>query len=276
MSHLDPGEGTGEGTVEGTGEAAAENAVEGAVEGTGEATGQKRQFVKPVILLAIALSGFLAYSFTPLGNYLQPVVMEGFFASIEGFWWAPLVFIGVYVLLTVLGVPMVILTFFAGFTFGALEGALYVMIGANIGANLAFDLARYLGRDFVSRYIKGPIDRIDRRLRKKGFLRMLQLRLIPVIPFNVLNFAAGLSGLRKLHFALATMIGITPGTFIYAYTAASLMQVYLAGAALDEVTRAALRTSALTNLAIALALLITISMAPAIYRKLRGKPIQAG
>ena len=163
-------------------------------------------------------------------------------------------FIGVYVLLTVLGVPMVILTFFAGFTFGALEGALYVMIGANIGANLAFDLARYLGRDFVSRYIKGPIDRIDRRLRKKGFLRMLQLRLIPVIPFNVLNFAAGLSGLRKLHFALATMIGITPGTFIYAYTAASLMQVYLAGAALDEVTRAALRTSALTNLAIALVL----------------------
>ncbi|MXY48165.1 MAG: TVP38/TMEM64 family protein [Gemmatimonadetes bacterium] len=271
MSQLDPGEGT----IEGSGEAAAEDAGEGAGEDVAEATSQKRQFVKPVILLAIAFSGFLAYSFTPLGNYLQPVVMEGFFESIEGFWWAPLVFIGVYVLLTVLGLPMVILTFFAGFTFGALEGALYVMIGANIGANLAFDLARYLGRDFVSRYIKGPIDRIDRRLRKKGFLRMLQLRLIPVIPFNVLNFAAGLSGLRKLHFALATMIGITPGTFIYAYTAASLMQVYLAGAELDEVTRAALRSSALTNLIIALALLITISLAPAIYRKLRGKPIQA-
>ncbi|MDE2845919.1 MAG: TVP38/TMEM64 family protein [Gemmatimonadota bacterium] len=271
MSQLDPGEGT----IEGSGEAAAEDAGEGAVEATVETSGRKRQYIKPVILLAIALSGFLAYSFTPLGNYLQPVVMEGFFESIEGFWWAPLVFIGVYVLLTVLGVPMVILTFFAGFTFGALEGALYVMIGANIGANLAFDLARYLGRDFVSRYIKGPIDRIDRRLRKKGFLRMLQLRLIPVIPFNVLNFAAGLSGLRKLHFALATMIGITPGTFIYAYTAASLMQVYLAGAELDEVTRAALRSSALTNLVIALALLVTISMAPAIYRKLRGKPIQA-
>ena len=264
MSELDPGGETGGGTVEGTGES------------TVEATGRKRQFVKPVILLAVALSGFLAYSFTPLGNYLQPAVMEGFFASIEGFWWAPLVFIGVYVLLTVLGLPMVILTFFAGFTFGALEGTLYVMIGANIGANIAFDLARYLGRDFVSRYIKGPIDRIDRRLRNKGFLHMLQLRLIPVIPFNVLNFAAGLSGLRKLHFALATMIGITPGTFIYAYTAASLMQVYLAGAELDEVTRAAMRSSALINLAIALVLLVTISLSPAIYRKLRGKTVQAG
>ena len=267
MSQLDRGEGTGEGTGGG--------AVEDAVEDAVETTGRKRQFVKPVILLAIAFSGFLAYSFTPLGNYLQPVVMEGFFDSIEGFWWAPLVFIGVYVFLTVLGVPMVILTFFAGFTFGALEGTLYVMIGANIGANLAFDLARYLGRDFISRYIKGPIDRINRRLRNKGFLHMLQLRLIPVIPFNVLNFAAGLSGIRKLHFALATVIGITPGSFIYAYTAASLMQVYLAGAELDEVARAALRTSALTNLAIALALLVTISLAPTIYRKLRGKTIQA-
>jgi uncharacterized membrane protein YdjX (TVP38/TMEM64 family) len=244
-------------------------------EAAGQVEGRNRPVARLVILLAVAFSGFLAYSFTPLGEYLQPLAMEGFFESIKGYWWAPLAFIGLYVILTVLGVPMVILTFFAGFTFGALEGALYVMIGANIGANLAFDLARYLGRDFVSRYIKGPIDRIDRRLRKKGFLRMLQLRLIPVIPFNVLNFAAGLSGIRKLHFALATMIGITPGTFIYAYTAASLMQVYLAGAALDEVTRAALRSSALTNLAIALALLVTVSMAPAIYRKLRAKPIQA-
>lgn len=232
---------------------------------------RSKSFVKPAILLAIALSGFLAYSFTPLGEYVQPVLMEGFFDSIEGFWWAPLVFIGLYAALTTVGVPMVVMTFVAGFTFGAMYGTLYVLIGANIGANLAFDLARYLGRDFISRYIKGPIDRIDRQLRNKGFLRMLQLRLIPLIPFNLLNFAAGLSGIRKIHYVLGTMIGITPSTFIYAYTAASLMQVYMAGAELDEVARAALRTSALTNLGIALALLIGISLTPAIYRKLRSK-----
>lgn len=232
---------------------------------------RSKSFVKPAILLAIALSGFLAYSFTPLGEYVQPVLMEGFFDSIEGFWWAPLVFIGLYAVLTTVGVPMVVMTFVAGFTFGAMYGTLYVLIGANIGANLAFDLARYLGRDFISRYIKGPIDRIDRQLRNKGFLRMLQLRLIPLIPFNLLNFAAGLSGIRKIHYVLGTMIGITPSTFIYAYTAASLMQVYMAGAELDEVARAALRSSALTNLGIALALLIGISLTPAIYRKLRSK-----
>ncbi len=237
----------------------------------GKGTTRKRSLVKLAILLAIASSGFLAYSFTPLGEYLQPITMEGFFDSIAGYWWAPLVFIALYAILTTVGVPMVVMTFVAGFTFGAMWGTLYVLVGANIGASLAFDLARYLGRDFISRYIKGPIDRIDRQLRNQGFLRMLQLRLIPLIPFNLLNFAAGLSGIRKIHYVLGTMIGITPSTFIYAYTAASLMQVYMAGAELDDMARAALRSSALTNLGIALALLITISLTPVIYRKIRPK-----
>lgn len=241
----------------------------------GEGGSRGRPVAKLVVLLAIAFSGFLAYTFTPLAQYVQPVVMEGFFDSIAGFWWAPLVFIGLYAIMTTVGVPMVVMTFVAGFTFGAMYGTLYVLIGANIGATLAFDLARYLGRDFISRYIKGPIDRIDRQLRNQGFLRMLQLRLIPVIPFNLLNFAAGLSGIRKMHYMLGTAIGITPATFIYAYTAASLMQVYMAGAELDEIARAALRSSALTNLGIALALLVTISLTPAIYRKLTGKARQA-
>ena len=152
-----------------------------------------------------------------------------------------------------------------------MKGTLYVLIGANIGAYLAFLLARYLGRDFISRYIKGPMDRIDRQLRNQGFLRMLQLRLIPIIPFNLLNYAAGLSGIRKMHYVLGTMFGIIPASFIYVYTAASLMQVYMAGAELDEIARTALRSSALTNLGIAFTLLVVISMVPVVYRKLRRK-----
>ena len=239
--------------------------------GGGAGASQGRAVVRLAVLLAIGFSGFLAYTFTPLGEYVQPVAMEGFFESIEGYWWAPLVFISFYVIFTVLGMPIVFMSFFAGFTFGVVEGTLYVLIAANLGAIVAFDLARYLGRDFITRHIRGPFDRLDRRLRNQGFLRMLQLRLIPVIPFNLLNFAAGLSGIRKLHYALGTMIGIIPGSFIYVYTAASLMQVYMAGAELDEIARSALRSSALTNLGIALALLVTISMIPVIYRKIRPK-----
>ncbi len=238
---------------------------------TAETKSRTRSVAKLVILLAIAFSGFLAYTFTPFGEFAKPVVMESFFDSIAGFWWTPLVFIGLYAILTTVGVPMVVMTFVAGFTFGAMQGTIYVLIGANIGAYLAFVLARYLGRDFISRYIKGPIDRLDRQLRNQGFLRMLQLRLIPIIPFNLLNFAAGLSGIRKMHYVLGTMFGIIPASFIYVYTAASLMQVYMAGAELDEIARAALRTSALSNLGIAFALLVAISLVPVIYRKLRRK-----
>ena len=151
--------------------------------------------IKLVILLLIASSGFVAYTISPLSGYIQPSAIEGLFESIKGSWWAPLVFIGFYIILTALGMPMVVMTLIGGFTFGVVKGTIYVLIGANLGANLAFELARFLGRDFVSRYIKGPIDRIDQQLRNQGFLRILQFRLIPVIPFNLLNVAAGLSGI---------------------------------------------------------------------------------
>tara|TARA_B100001750_G_scaffold182112_1_gene150779 strand:- start:656 stop:1393 length:738 start_codon:yes stop_codon:yes gene_type:complete len=227
--------------------------------------------IKLVILLLIASSGFVAYTISPLSGYIQPSAIEGLFESIKGSWWAPLVFIGFYIILTALGMPMVVMTLIGGFTFGVVKGTIYVLIGANLGANLAFELARFLGRDFVSRYIKGPIDRIDQQLRNQGFLRILQFRLIPVIPFNLLNVAAGLSGIRKLHYVLGTLIGIVPASFIYVYTAASLIQVYTVGAEIDEATRIALRSSALTNLGIALFLLLVVSSIPAIFRKIRRK-----
>ena len=227
--------------------------------------------IKLVILLLIASSGFVAYTISPLSGYIQPSAIEGLFESIKGSWWAPLVFIAFYIILTALGMPMVVMTLIGGFTFGVVKGTIYVLIGANLGANLAFELARFLGRDFVSRYIKGPIDRIDQQLRNQGFLRILQFRLIPVIPFNLLNVAAGLSGIRKLHYVLGTLIGIVPASFIYVYTAASLIQVYTVGAEIDEATRIALRSSALTNLGIALFLLLVVSSIPAIFRKIRRK-----
>jgi len=230
---------------------------------------------KLALLVLVALSGFLLYYFTSLGEYLQPAVIGELFNSIEEFWWSPLVFILLYVFFTILGVPMVILTFIGGFTYGIIDGVLYVMIGANIGANLSFDLARYLGRAFVVRHTRGPIDRINRQLRNQGFLRMLQLRLIPVIPFNLLNLAAGLSSIRKLNFMLGTALGIVPASFIYVYTAASLMQVYMVGAELDELARAALRTSALTNLGIALTLLASISVIHLIITNRREKRIRS-
>tara|TARA_B100000029_G_scaffold389840_1_gene386372 strand:- start:72710 stop:73447 length:738 start_codon:yes stop_codon:yes gene_type:complete len=232
---------------------------------------RRKSVVKLAILIIIAFSGFMVYTITPLSNYTQPAKLEVVFGSIKDTWWAPLVFIFSYAFFTVVGVPMVVLTIFAGFTFGTAKGTLYVLIGANLGANLAFNLARFLGRDFIARYIKGPIGKIDRQLRDQGFLRVLQLRLLPVIPFNLLNLAAGLSGIRKIHYVFGTMIGVIPASFIYVYTASSFMQVYIAGSDMDELSRISMRSSALINLGIALTLLIVISTIPLIFGKLRRK-----
>ena len=92
-----------------------------------------------------------------------------------------------------------------------------------------------------------------------------------MIPFNLLNLAAGLSGIRKIHYVFGTMIGVIPASFIYVYTASSFMQVYIAGSDMDELSRISMRSSALINLGIALTLLIVISTIPLIFAKLRRK-----
>ena len=233
--------------------------------------GKSGSGVKLVVLLVIIAAGFVTFQYTSFGDYVQPERLKAFFDSIVGFWWAPLAYMGIYVLGTAVGAPGLLLTIVGGLTFGTTYGTLYVLIGANIGANLAFWLSRLLGRDFVAKHVKGPIDAIDRQLRNQGLLRMIQLRLIPVIPFNMLNFASGLSGIKPIHYFLGTLLGMIPGIFVYVYSASALAQLYFAGTDVDEATQAAARTTAIINFSIAIGLLILVSLIPVIYRKIKGE-----
>jgi uncharacterized membrane protein YdjX (TVP38/TMEM64 family) len=228
---------------------------------------------KLIILLVIIAAGFGTLQFTSFGEYVQPERLKVFFDSIAKFWWAPLAYIGIYAVGTVVGAPGLLLTIVGGLTFGTVYGTLYVLVGANIGANLAFGLSRSLGREFVAKHVKGPIDAIDRQLHNQGLLRMIQLRLIPVIPFNILNFASGLSGIRHIHYFLGTLLGMIPGVFVYVYSASALAQLYFSGADVDEVTQAAARTTAIINFSIAIGLLVLVSLIPVIYRKIKREPV---
>ena len=100
---------------------------------------------------------------------------------------------------------------------------------------------------------------------------MIQLRLIPVIPFNMLNFASGLSGIKPIHYFLGTLLGMIPAIFVYVYSASALAQLYFAGTDVDEATQAAARTTAIINFSIAIGLLILVSLIPVIYRKIKGE-----
>jgi uncharacterized membrane protein YdjX (TVP38/TMEM64 family) len=129
-----------------------------------------------------------------------------------------LAFIGIYILATIAFLPGSILTLGAGVVFGVLLGSVYVFIGATLGAIAAFLVGRYLARDWVHKKIEGNPNfaAIDRAVAKEGSKIVLLTRLSPVFPFNVLNYAFGITGVSLKDYALGS-VGMIPGTVMYVY-----------------------------------------------------------
>ncbi len=133
----------------------------------------------------------------------------------QGFW-APLVYILCYLVGTLLFIPGSIMNLTAGAIFGTTWGFLYVVIASNIGASIAFFLVRHFGRDFAQKLVvAGGLANFQAGLNRNAFLLVLGLRLVPVIPFNPLNFVLGLSQVGWKDYALGTLLGMLPATFIY-------------------------------------------------------------
>jgi uncharacterized membrane protein YdjX (TVP38/TMEM64 family) len=119
------------------------------------------------------------------------------------------IFVSVYTVVCALPIPAVaFLTLAAGMLFGFLNGLLVVSFSSAIGATFAFWLARYLGQEFVHKMLGKKITGIDRELDNAGFIYAASLRLIPGIPFFVINTALGLSTIKTATFYLSTQIGM--------------------------------------------------------------------
>jgi uncharacterized membrane protein YdjX (TVP38/TMEM64 family) len=129
------------------------------------------------------------------------------------------VFVVAYVAATVLLLPGSILTLGAGFAYGPVYGTLLVMLASNLGANAAFLLGRTVLRERVSRRIAGDarFSAVDAAVGAQGFRVVLLLRLSPLFPFNLLNYALGLTRVRQRDYALASLLGMFPGTLLYVY-----------------------------------------------------------
>lgn len=143
--------------------------------------------------------------------------------------WGPVVFILGYVAATVAFAPAFLLTLAAGVIFGLAKGALYTFVGATIGASLAFLIARYGARRAIEKKIAGnpKFAAIDGAVSKEGLKIVSLLRLSPVFPFNLLNYALGLTKVRFIDYLLACFAMI-PGTILYVYygtAAGSLAEV---------------------------------------------------
>lgn len=166
-----------------------------------------------IVVGAVAVVGVIVLG-RRVGAYLPQ-----FAAWVNGLGvWGPAVFILGYTMATVAFVPGSLLTLAAGAIWGIFPGVPYVFVAAVLGASAAFLAARYLARTMVERRLAGNrrFVAIDRAVGVQGRKLVFLLRLSPVFPFNLLNYALGLTSVRFVDYVVAS-VGMLPGSFLYVY-----------------------------------------------------------
>lgn len=169
--------------------------------------------------LSIFLLLVLIVALSPLRQF---VTIEALTALINGFRtnpYATLIYLSVYVIGVVLAVPGTALTILAAPLFGFWTGLLLVVLASNLGCQITFFVSRFLGKDFIQRWIKPGsfLEKASGKMEKNGFLFMLYVRLLPIFPFNVINYLSGLTTISHRAYTLATFLGMLPGSFMYVY-----------------------------------------------------------
>ncbi|PIP89317.1 MAG: dihydrolipoyl dehydrogenase, partial [Bdellovibrionales bacterium CG22_combo_CG10-13_8_21_14_all_38_13] len=130
--------------------------------------------------------------------------------------WSILIYIGIYVLATGLSLPgATILTLAGGALFGSIIGTFYVSIASTLGATLAMIMARLFLQEWVNKKFGKKIEAINRGVENEGAFYLLTLRLVPVVPFFLINLGMGLTKMRVFTYMWVSQLGMLPGTFVY-------------------------------------------------------------
>ncbi len=126
--------------------------------------------------------------------------------------WFPVVFLAAHIVVTVLPFPRTAFTLAAGLLFGPALGITLAVLASTVSAVIALVLVRAAGWQLGRLVRHQAVETVDARLRDRGWISVMSLRLIPAVPFSVLNYAAGASVIRVLPYTLATLAGVLPGT----------------------------------------------------------------
>ncbi|MEO8889922.1 MAG: TVP38/TMEM64 family protein [Coleofasciculaceae cyanobacterium] len=172
----------------------------------------------PKFWLASAILGLLLLCWlTPLKVLFDQKFLEQQLQQLGN--WAICLFVLVYTLATVVGVPGTVLTVAGGAVFGIIWGALWSVIGATLGAIGAFWVARYLSRDLAEKWFGRHkyLQQFNEAVRDKPLNFVLAVRFAPICPFNLVNFLFGLTPISCLDYAIGTFFGIIPGTLAYTW-----------------------------------------------------------
>lgn len=209
------------------------------------------------MLIAFVAAAFVSVRFFGLVEYLDRDRLR---LWVDGFGvWGPLVYILVYSIAPSLMMPGLALTVVGGVLFGPVRGSIYVMAGATIGASVAFLIARHMGREWVEGVVKGGrLEELDARVERQGWKIVAFTRLIPLFPFNFLNYAFGLTKIKFSHYLIATFVFMIPGAVAYVVFSSSILDLLKGGVSLEFVIGAVL--------------VVMISLAAYLYKKYKKTP----
>ena len=136
--------------------------------------------------------------------------------------WAPVLYILIYSIATICILPSTPLNLTGGAIFGSVWGTVWTSIAAILAAVLAFGFSRTIGRSFVAQKLAGKWESIDREMQQGGFFYMFAIRLLPLIPYGIVNFAAGLTSIKFRDYFLGTLLGTVPGILPFVMMGAGL------------------------------------------------------
>lgn len=185
------------------------------------------------ILLLFSLSALVAILILAIRSFYVQDFLRNVLMQIEHLGaWGPVAFIVTYNLATVLFIPGSVLTLGGGVIFGLWWGSVYVFVAASLGATFAFLIGRYLSRDRVVKYMEAhpKFKALDRAVSQEGLKIVFLTRLCPLFPFNLLNYALGITQVSLKDYVLGSF-GMIPATILYVYSGSLVGDMAAMGAA---------------------------------------------
>lgn len=181
----------------------------------------RRTLLKLAMIVSIAAAISLLY-LTPARDKISLEGIRELAGGLREPWYGPILFILLYAAGCIFAVPATVFAIAAGFLWGWKLGGLYAMLGGMTGAIASFILGRFMGEGLLDRF--GRLGRtVTKQVDHAGFKSLLLIRFIPLFPFAVVNYGAGVARVRLSHFIAATAIALVPGTFVFGYCADSLL-----------------------------------------------------
>jgi uncharacterized membrane protein YdjX (TVP38/TMEM64 family) len=172
-----------------------------------------RHWLRPVLLILLICSVFIVAYFFGFSDHLkdlQPWIQS---------WgiWAPLVYLVLYLGIVLMSIPATPFGVIAGVMFGSVIGIILIVVGASVGSALTFLIARYFARNAVVEWIgdNPRFQRLDRLIETHGTIIVIVTRLVPLFPFNILNYGFGLTKISFKTYVVWSTIGMIPGTVVF-------------------------------------------------------------